>query len=68
MDNFVKSRMSKDLILRFAIIGTDPNTKDQAKLGTKAVQLKAEEQICKVQERVRGKLCHPSQISPSQSI
>ena len=55
--------MSKNLILRFAIIGTDPNTKDQVKLGTKAVQLKAEEQICKVQERVRGKLCHPSQIS-----
>ena len=50
--------MSKNLILRFAIIGTDPNTKDQVKLGTKAVQLKAEEQICKVQERVRGKLCH----------
>ena len=59
--------MSKDLILRFAIIGTDPNTKDQVKLGTKAVQLKSAEQICKVQERVRGKLCHLKYLHPNPS-
>ena len=51
------SRMSKDLILRFDIIGTDANTKDQRKLATKALALKAEEQICEVQQRLRGKSC-----------
>ena len=58
MDDLVKSRMSKDLILRFAIIGTDATTKDQSKLATKALALKAGEQICEVQQRLRGKLYH----------
>ena len=53
--------MSKDLILRFAIIGTDATTKEQSKLATKAMAVKAEEQICQVQQKLRGKLCHQLQ-------
>ena len=64
----VKSRMSKDLILRFAIIGTDATTKEQSKLATKALAVKAGEQICEVQQKLRGKMSHQlhtiSNISP----
>ena len=50
--------MSKDLILRFAIIGTDATTKEQSKLATKALAVKAGEQICEVQQKLRGKMSH----------
>ena len=46
--------MSNDLILRFAIIGTDATTKEQSKIATKALPVKAGEQICAVQEKLRG--------------
>ena len=67
--------MSNDLILRFAIIGTDATTKEQSKIATKALPVKAGEQICAVQEKLRGitlKLCHrlpsiPLSLNSSQS-
>merc|ERR1712130_3129 len=54
--NFGKSKMSKDLILRFAIIGTDTTTQEQSKIATKALPVRAGEQICEVQEKLRGKI------------
>ena len=61
LSNLGNSRMSKDLILQFAIIGTDATTNEQSKLATEALAVKAEEQICEVQQKLRGKLCHQLQ-------